>query len=164
MSVPDGEDSHFWEGSEALCLPALRGRSDGVHQPVEYKLLHPVLEWVKFWRWQVSKKEAEEHLRWLKEVQPGRAHAIWNLFRQAGLEDRSDAADELVELASFIQSWYPQVMAPYIQTWPNHLSHLPDVRMPSPGLGTNLEASFAHDIAFILAAELRKSDPELAWA
>jgi hypothetical protein len=163
VTVPDDEDSHNRDEGETVSLPVLRGRSELSPQWVEYQLLQPVIEWVRLWRWQVNKKEAEDHLRWLNETESGRVQAIWTVFRQAGLEDLSAAPDELIALASFIQSWYPQVMAPYIVTWPNHLSHLPDVRMPAPGLGTSLEASLAHDIAFIVAAEMRKANPELTW-
>jgi hypothetical protein len=143
--------------SKAVMVPALHGAPS-----TRYELLAPPVDLERRWRSLLRFSEAESYVSWLSQVERGRARAAWSFFQQVGLETNQD--DDLIALGTFVQSWYPEAMAPYAQPQePPVIPMIPSDPNPRSGIGAAIEASLAHDIGFILASEVQRVHPSLVW-
>jgi hypothetical protein len=83
--------------AELLDLPTLDGAGS-----IEYPLLSPPVPALSMFLNRLKAEEAETYRDWLIATEQGRSADVMPVFKQAGLAQASDEADELDTLAEFI--------------------------------------------------------------
>lgn len=168
------------EGSKVL-LPAHHGEVGA--RLFGYELLQlPVASWRLLGAATLSASEQVAYVAWLNEVGQARAGIARGLFERAGAPLQALGAPEerLLRLFSWVQQWFGEVAAPYLQrgypgdaTWrPNYFR---DDLFGNVGTFSNplndrldetidaIQASVAHDLAFVVVEEARAVRPATQW-